>query len=261
MKQSYPNNPALSPHRFEQLHGSAQRDKLEATPLTILHLDASARFERSISRGLSRAFLNAWLELRRDDRVLRRDLSLNPPPFVTEEWIAAAFTAEADRSNAMRAALSYSDAAIDELTAADLIVLGTPMYNYGVPGVLKAWIDQVIRIGRTFSFDLARGDWPIEPLQSNKRLVVLSARGEFGFQRGEVRAGWNHLDPYLATCAGLLGVAPHATHLISVEYQEFKDDRFARSLEHAQDQVRALVRQLVVADSSSSTHELREVSA
>ncbi len=66
----------------------------------------------------------------------------------------------------MRATLAYSDSAIAELVAADLIVLGTPMYNYGMPSALKAWVDQVIRVGRTFSFDLARGDWPLEPLLS-----------------------------------------------------------------------------------------------
>src|SRR5688572_9117295 len=131
---------------------------------TILHLDASARVTRSLSRDLSRRFIDAWHMQRPDDQVIRRDLTADPPPHVSEAWIAACFTPPEQRDAAMRAALAWSDAAIAELEAADLIVIGTPMYNYGMPSALKAWFDQVIRIGRSFSFDLARGDWPIEPI-------------------------------------------------------------------------------------------------
>jgi FMN-dependent NADH-azoreductase len=102
--------------------------------------------------------------------------------------------------------------------------MGTPMYNYGTPSASKAWFDQVIRIGRTFSFDLRRGDWPLEPILADKQLVVLSARGEFGFARGGVREGRNQLDPHIATCAPLIGVAEGTIHTIAIEYQEFGDD-------------------------------------
>ena len=178
------------------------------------------------------------------DRVIRRDLAIAPPPFITEDWIAACFTAPEKRDAAMQAVLAWSDAAIAELEAADLIVLGTPMYNYGMPGALKAWIDQVIRIGRTFSFDLARGDRPIRPMLGDKTLVVLSARGEFGFAAGGVRAASNHLDPHLATCAPYLGVADDAIHTIAVEYQEFGDARHVRSRTDAEAKVTTLVAKL-----------------
>jgi FMN-dependent NADH-azoreductase len=208
--------------------------------MTILHLDASARTTRSLSRRLSQQFVDTWRMRRPNDRMLRRDLAADPPPHVTEAWIAAAFTPEARRDAAMRRTLAWSDAAIAELEAADLIVLGTPMYNYGMPSALKAWFDQVIRVGRTFSFDLERGDWPIEPTMAGKRLVVLSARGEFGFMPGGVRAGYNQLDPHIATCAPFLGVAEDAIHTIAVEYQEFGDERHARSLAKAEADTRAL---------------------
>ena len=208
--------------------------------MTILHLDASARTARSLSRRLSQQFVDAWRMRRPNVRVIRRDLAADPPPHVTEAWIAAAFTPEAQRDAAMRRALAWSDAAIAELEAADLIVLGTPMYNYGMPSALKAWFDQIIRIGRTFSFDLRRGDWPIEPTMAGKCLVVLSARGEFGFMPGSVRAGYNQLDPHIATCAPFLGVAEDAIHTIAVEYQEFGDERHARSLAKAEADTRAL---------------------
>jgi FMN-dependent NADH-azoreductase len=207
---------------------------------TILHLDASARRSRSISRDLSRMFVEAWLAERRDDRVIYRDLALDPPPHVSEEWIAAAFTPPEARAAAMRSVLQWSDAAIAEVEAAGLIVMGAPMYNYGMPSALKAWLDQVVRVGRTFSFDLARGDWPLEPILSGKRLVVVSARGEFGFAPGGVRHAWNNLDPHIATCARYLGVAEGAVDTITVEYQEFGDERHCHSLAGATTRVKTL---------------------
>jgi FMN-dependent NADH-azoreductase len=208
--------------------------------MTILHLDASPRTARSLSRRLSQRFVDAWLGHRPHDRVIRRDLTADPPPHVTEAWIAAAFTPEGSRDAAMRATLAWSEMAIAELEAADLIVLGTPMYNYGMPSALKAWFDQVIRVGRTFSFDLRRGDWPIAPILAGKQLVVLSARGEFGFMPGGPRERLNQLDPHIATCAPFLGVAGDAIHTIAVEYQEFGDERHARSLAKAEAKVCSL---------------------
>lgn len=214
---------------------------------TILHLDASARITRSLSRHASRLFVDAWLAQRPNDRVIRRDLALDPPPHVTEAWIAACFTAPENRDAAMQAALAWSDAAIAELAAAELIVMGVPMYNYGMPSALKAWFDQVIRVGRTFSFDLGRGDWPLEPILTGKRLVVLSARGEFGFGPGGVRERWNQLDPHIATCARYLGVAPDAIYTVAIEYQEFGDERHARSRADAEAKSVALAAELASA--------------
>ncbi|MBR0642440.1 FMN-dependent NADH-azoreductase [Plastoroseomonas hellenica] len=211
---------------------------------TILHLDASARVTRSLSRHLSQRFVETWRAHRRGDRVIRRDLAADPPPHVSEAWIAACFTPPQQRDATMRAALAWSDAAIAELEQADVIVIGTPMYNYGMPSALKAWFDQVIRVGRTFSFDLARGDRPIEPLMRGKTLVILSARGEFGFAPGGLRAAQNHLDPHLATCAPYIGVAEEAIHTVAIEFQEFGDERHARSRSDADARVLALAVEL-----------------
>jgi FMN-dependent NADH-azoreductase len=221
----------------------------------LLHIDASARKSRSISRSLSRLFVETWLKQRPDDRVIRRDLADDPPPHVTEAWIAACFTPPDQRGERARAALTWSDKAVAELDAAHLIVVGTPMYNYGMPSALKAWFDQVIRIGSTFSFDLGRGDWPIEPILSGKKLVVLSARGEFGFGPGGVRQHMNQLDPHLVTCARYLGVADDTVHLVSVEYHEFGGERHSRSLADAEAATIALAARL-----TSSIEPLAEAS-
>src|SRR5918996_1476152 len=211
---------------------------------TNLYPHASARTARSLTRRLSQLFVDAWLSHRPNDRVLRRDLAADPPPHVTEAWIAAAFTPPDQRDATMWTTLAWSNAAIAELAAAELIVMGTPMYNYGMPSALKAWFDQVIGLGHTFSFDLRRGDWPIESTMAGKCLVVLSARGEFGFMPGGVREGRNQLDPHVATCAPLIGVAEGAIHTIAIEYQEFGDERHALSLAEAEAAANALAAEL-----------------
>jgi len=129
------------------------------------------------------------------------------------------------------------------LARADVIVIATPMYNYGMPAALKAWFDQVIRIDETFSFDLARGDWPLEPALSGKRLVVLTSSGEFGFETGGIRETRNHLQPHILTCSRYLGVEEH--HFISIEYQEFGDSRHERSRTRAHRKTRELVDTMV----------------
>lgn len=194
---------------------------------TLLHIDASARVEDSISRGLSATFMDAWRAARPGDTVIRRDLGTNPPGFVTEDWIAACFTPEEDRTAAQQGTLKESDELIAELEAADLVVLGTPMYNYGMPAMLKAWVDRVIRVGKTFSFDLARGDYPLEPILGGKILVGLTSRGEFGFAPGGIREHMNFLDGHIEAVAHYLGLEER--YFVHVEYQEFGDDRHARS--------------------------------
>ncbi|SEL90249.1 FMN-dependent NADH-azoreductase [Bosea lupini] len=210
---------------------------------TLLHLDASARGDRSLSRALSRAFVEAWLAREPDANVIARDVGRDPPPFLNEAWVAAAFTPEEARTPQHKAELSLSDELIAELAAADVIVMGTPMYNYGMPAQLKSWFDKIIRIGKTFSFDLARGDFPLEPILSGKTLVVLSSRGEFGFGPGGVRADMNQLDPHIRTCSHYLGV--ESIHTIAIDYQEFGDARHKRSIAEAHAAVPGLVDELI----------------
>jgi len=194
---------------------------------TLLHIDASAQTDNSISRKLSAKFMQTWLEERPSDTVIRRDLSKTPPGFVTLDWIAASFTPEEERTADMHAALKESDELIDELERADIVVLGTPMYNYGMPAVLKAWVDRVIRIGKTFTFDRARGDYPLEPIFDGKTLVALSSKGEFGFAMGGIREHMNHLDGHIEAVAHYLGLSER--HFVHSEYQEFADERHERS--------------------------------
>ncbi len=211
---------------------------------TILELQCSARKTRSITRELSAFFLQEWSKRQPKTRIICRDLSNTPPPFVTEEWIATVFgVEEADYTQVQKELLAPSDELIGELATVDLILMVTPMYNYGMPAALKAWFDQVIRVNKTFSFDLARGNQPIEPILSGKTLVILSSRGEGDFGLGEVNESMNHLETHISSCRHFLGVESEP-YLVHVDYQEFGDTRFRASKEQAFRDIEALVFQL-----------------
>lgn len=220
---------------------------------TILHIDSSPRGERSLSRRLSADFIAKWKERDSTAEVIFRDVGTNPPPATTELWIAAAFTRQEDRTAEQNAELALSDELIAEVDRAQIIVIGAPMHNYGMPTALKSWFDKVIRIGKTFTFDLKRGDFPLEPIMSGKTLVVLSARGEFGFGVGGVRENMNHLDTHIVTCSHYLGVAE--SHVISIDYQEFNDHRHRKSIADAYAAVPRLVEQLLLQMSNMQAAE------
>jgi FMN-dependent NADH-azoreductase len=210
----------------------------------LLRIDASPRRSRSLSRALADTFTDAFAQAG-GASIVRRDLAGTDLGFVDEDWIAAAFTPEAERSAEQRRALVLSDTLIGELADSDLIVIATPMYNYGMPAALKAWVDQVVRVGETFTFDLARGDFPIEPVLAGKTMVLLTSWGEFGFEPGGVREGQDHLVPHFATLARYLG-AERIEH-IGVEYQEFGDHRHEASRNRAHAAAGALARRLASA--------------
>ena len=110
-----------------------------------------------------------------------------------------------------------------------------------MPAALKAWVDQVIRVNETFSFDLGRGDWPLEPILKDKVLVGLTSSGEFGFGPGGVREHMNFLHGHIKAVAHYLGVSEH--HFIHSEYQEFHDER------HRKSRADAVIKTIVLAQS------------
>ncbi|MEO3415577.1 NAD(P)H-dependent oxidoreductase [Roseovarius sp. CAU 1744] len=208
----------------------------------ILYINASARKHGSLSRMLGDRFVNGWTGRDGVGDVRHRDVGTNPPPIISEDWIAAAFTPRAERNGAQHEMLALSDQLISEVSQADVIVIATPMYNYGMPGALKAWVDQVVRVNETFTFDLARGDYPLEPVLSGKTLVLLTSSGEFGFAQGGTREEMGHLVPHLTTVSKYLGA--EQIHSVSIEYQEFGDARHSRSIATAKEQVDELLKDL-----------------
>lgn len=212
---------------------------------TLLRIDASAQLEdRSLTRMLTGMFVQEYLKEAPDTEVITRDLGRDPIPAIDNRFVHAAFTLPSDRESWMADRLALSDQLIDEVEKADIIVMGAPMYNYGLPTALKGWIDHIARIGRTFSFDLSRGDFPIDPILTGKRLVVLTSRGEFGFEAGGVRAHMNAFDPAIAACAHYFGVSAPSIETVAIEYQEFKDARHDQSVDAAKQKTRELAHRL-----------------
>lgn len=213
---------------------------------TLLRIDASAQLEdRSLTRALTTLFTTEFMQASPEAKLITRDVGQHPIPAIDHHFIHAAFTPLEAREDWMAERLALSDRLIDEVAAADIIVLGAPMYNYGMPAALKGWIDHIARIGRTFSFDLSRGDFPIEPILKGKELVVLSSRGEFGFEKGGLREHLNTLDPAIAACAHYFGVAAADIHTVAIEYQEFKDIHHNQSVIAAKEKTRDLAKTLV----------------
>ena len=121
-------------------------------------------------------------------------------PLVSEAWIVGAFSDPAGHTPEQQAAIAVSNELVDELFAADELLIGAPMYNFGVPASLKAWIDQVVRVGRTFAYPSYQG------LVTGKRATVVTVRGGAGYGPGEAMA---HLDaevPYLKQILGFIGI-------------------------------------------------------
>ncbi len=186
--------------------------------------------------------MDQWRHSNEKDAVIYRDVGVHPPAFIDQAWIGAVFTPDEQKDTQQRASLALSDELIEELAQADIIVMSSPMYNYGMPAPLKAWFDQIIRINKTFSFDLARGDHPMKPILAGKTLVLISSCGEFGFGPGEVREHMNHLGPHIKTLSKYLGV--EAFYEISAEYQEFNDERHRQSVADAFEKASALAAEL-----------------
>lgn len=139
---------------------------------TILHLDASARSAGSISRTLSKKLVD---HLSGDDtQIIRRDIGLSPLPIITEDWVNANFTPDESRSDVQKDQLKLSDTLIAELEAADTLVLGVPIYNFGVPAAYKAWVDLVSRARKTFQYT---ENGPEGLLKGKKAYVIIASGG------------------------------------------------------------------------------------
>ena len=158
-------------------------------PLRVLRVDSSARRQGSISRRLADALIE---RLERQERVIDlgvRDLAVQPPGLVDAAWLDASSTPDEARSPAQHAALAESEALVAELMDADVVVIGVPIYNFGVPATLKAWVDMVARAGLTFRYT---ENGP-EGLLRGKRAFLVAASGgtaigsEIDFATGYLR--------------------------------------------------------------------------
>jgi FMN-dependent NADH-azoreductase len=168
---------------------------------TLLHLDSSPLYGRSVSRLLTGAFVNQWKSSHPDGKVLDRDLNSTSISPIDAEWVAAVYTPEEARAQQQKELLSLSDSLLAELEQADEYVFGVPMHNFGVPSVLKLWIDQIARVGRTFSY----ADGTPKGLLKGKKATFIITTGGF-YDAQTQMASYNFVEPYLRSLFGFLGL-------------------------------------------------------
>ena len=208
--------------------------------INLLHIDASPRGERSHSRKITREFVETWQQFHPEDRVIYRDIGRNPIPHVTEAWIAAAFTPSEERSPEMQSALRLSDELIDELLAADIYVMGVPMYNWSVTSGFKAYIDNIVRIDRTWAYiPNENPEFPYKPLVHGKKMFVIASRGDGGFAPGERNHKRDLQIPLIKEVFGMLGITDIT--FITVENDEYGGQKLTDSLAAARSRISELV--------------------
>src|ERR1700692_257337 len=200
---------------------------------TLLHIDSSPLYGRSVSRELTAAFVTQWKASHPDGRVVDRDLNATAMPPITAEWVGAAYTLEQARTPQQKEVLSLSDYLLAELEQADEYVVGVPMHNFGVPSVLKLWIDQIARVGRTFSY----ADGKPKGLLVGKKATFIIATGGIYDPQTQM-ASFNFVEPYLRSGFGFLGVTD-ATFLTTggtaaLNYGQYRDAFLAPHLQVVQ---------------------------
>ncbi|MDB5997264.1 MAG: azoR1 [Pseudomonas sp.] len=207
----------------------------------ILAIHASPRGERSHSRRLAELFLSAWQAGHPPSQLTRREVGRALIPPVNEAFVAAAFYPEPEaRPLFMQADLAFSDELVGELLGHDLLVISTPMHNFSMPSGLKAWIDQIVRLGLTFNHTLDNGVAQYEPMVRGKKALIVTSRGGFGFGPGGELEAMNHADTLLRTALGFIGITDIT--VVAAEGEESAERTFQISCAEAEQRLLALAR-------------------
>lgn len=197
---------------------------------TLLVIKSSILGENGQSNYLSDTFVQRWQAANPDGTVITRDVGAKPLPHLDGERFGAFTTAADERSASQQAVVAESDALVDELKQADAIVLGLPMYNFGIPSQLKSWFDHVARAGVTFEYtsEGPRGLLPDRPV------FVFAARG------GAYHASGNdHQVPFVRQFFGFLGLSQ--VHVTFAEGLAMGDEAKQKSLDEAISRIDTLV--------------------
>jgi FMN-dependent NADH-azoreductase len=166
----------------------------------ILLVQSSPRGIESLSQQVAHSIVKELQARYPEANVVVRDLAENPPPHVGRDFVSGLHAQPEQLTQDQRTAVALSDALIAELSAADLLVLAVPMYNFGPPSTLKAWIDHVVRAGRTFSYS-SNG---VEGLVKGKRAILVLARGGV-YAEGPYKP-FDFQEPYLRAVLGFIGI-------------------------------------------------------
>lgn len=200
---------------------------------TVLVVTASARGDRSATRTLTNLFTELWAGKHPEDTILLRDIGHHPVPHVTEPWVAGAFGQATGMSPESKAAIAVSDQLVDEFLAADRYVFAVPMYNFNIPSTFKAYIDQIVRPGRTFAVGLHGYEGLVK---DKKALFITSSGGSYG--TGTPMAAYNFQQPYLRVIFGFMGLTD--LQFVSMENMNQGENAARQSREKAEIAIREL---------------------
>jgi FMN-dependent NADH-azoreductase len=200
------------------------------TPLNVLRIDASSRYNGSVTRQLLDKFLEELQMQHRHIQIEYRDLARDNLPFIDEDWIGANFTRAEQRTAAQKKILAQSDQLVKQVQDADILVIGVPVYNFSIPAALKAWIDLVARAGLTFRYT---ENGPVGLLKNKKVYLVLASGGT------PIGSAIDFASGYLQHVLGFLGI--HDVALISAERLNVND---ATGKRDAQQQINHAVKKL-----------------
>jgi len=171
----------------------------EEVQMKLLQIDSSARTS-SVTRRLTAKFAEEWRKNHPDGEVIQRDLCGTILPQITDDWNATHLE-ESKLTPAHRSYLSTSDELIEELKTADTVVIGAPIYNFSIPSSLKAWIDQIVRLGKTVGY----GPNGPQGLLAKKKVVVITSRGG-AYEKGTAKEAFDFQEPYLRHILGFIGL-------------------------------------------------------
>ena len=204
---------------------------------SVLHIDSSPLGDHSVSRKLTAKVLAEIKADHSDTQVVIRDLVATPLPHLSSVTVGAFFTPPEQRNDTLNESLKLSDELIDELFAADVIVIGAPMWNFGIPSSLKAWIDHVARAGRTFTYG-ASGPESLLPV--GKKVIIVSSRGGI-YSSGPMQV-MDHQETYLKAILGFIGL--HDVSIIRAEGVAMGEEAVKAALQSADNQLVEAVKQV-----------------
>ena len=201
--------------------------------MKVLHIDCSLRNEGSISRELSQLFINKLRE-KQTIEIDRLDLAIDPPPHISQDYAHAMYIPIDQHTPEVIQELDLSNKLVDRLFEADIIILGTPMYNFGVPSNLKSYIDHIVRSGRTFEMSETGYSGKVH----EKRVVVLNSRG--GTYSEKETRGMDFVQPYLQLIFGFIGITN--VSFINIEPTAFYgEDAKNAAVERAKEKIEVLI--------------------
>lgn len=167
---------------------------------TLLRVDSSALSQGSNSKYLAEQYQAEWMNTHPDGKVIHRDLAKQPPAHLSEGMIGAMYTPSKDRTEAQKNFLADSETFLEEVKQADTLLISVPMYNFGIPSSLKAYLDHIIRVGETFVYT---ENGPKGLLNNKQAVIILTSGGNYTEAPSNQ---FDHVTPYLRTALGFMGI-------------------------------------------------------